>query len=189
MGVPQGSVLGPLLFILFISSLANVISSHTDGDDIPTRFHQYADDTQLYIGASRSNIDKQLSTLELCTNDVFDWLSHNGLALNPSKSEVVTFANPRSFPLTKLANCFATVKVAGDEIFVSPATKSLGVILDRGLSFDMHVREICKSSYFHVRALGHIRPSLPSNICKTIACSIVASCLDYCNSPIWYLCL
>jgi hypothetical protein len=46
----------------------------------------------------------------------------------------------------------------------------------------MHVREICKSSYSHIRALRHIRPSLPPDICKNVACSIVASRFDYCNS-------
>ena len=57
-----------------------------------------------------------------------------------------------------------------------------GVYLDSRMSFDRQVSETCKASYFHIRALRHIRPSLTTEACKTIAAAIVGSRLDYCNS-------
>ena len=149
---------------------------------MPVQLHQYADDTQLYLGISSTSIDWQLLTLESCTLDVFNWLTHNGLALNPSKSESIVFANSRSKPLQLLADTCTTVTVAGAPIPVSANIKSLGVYLDRSLSFDKHVSEIAKSCYYHIRSLRHVRTSLTLDVAKTIACSIVGSRLDYCNS-------
>ena len=89
-GVPQGSVLGPLLFVLFISPIANVINPGQACNNLVS-FHQYADDTQLYIGANSSSLLSQIASIESCTLRVHDWLLNNGLHLNPSKSEAITF--------------------------------------------------------------------------------------------------
>ena len=58
----------------------------------------------------------------------------------------------------------------------------MGVHLDSRMTFDKHVSETCKASYFHIRALRHIRSSLTTEACKTVAAAIVGSRLDYCNS-------
>ena len=67
---------------------------------------------------------------------------------------------------------------------IKPSTvvKSLGVTLDGGLTFDQHIANVCKASYFHIRALRHVRKSLPDDVAKTVACSIVGSRIDYCNA-------
>jgi len=78
--VPQGSVLGPLLFAVYCSPVADVITSHG------VRHHQYADDTQLHL-AMRA--DNTASILTACTADVKLWFMQNGLQLNPDKSEAL----------------------------------------------------------------------------------------------------
>ena len=88
-GVPQGSVLGPLLFVLFISPIANVINSDQPNGNNSISFHQYADDTQLYIGTNSSTLAHQVALIESCTQRVHDWLLNNGLHLNPTKSEAI----------------------------------------------------------------------------------------------------
>ena len=145
-GVPQGSVLGPLLFVLFISPIANVINPGQLNNNNFVSFHQYADDTQLYIGTNSSSLAHQVALIESCTQRVNDWLLNNGLHLNPSKSEAIAFFNPRSKPLEAMAKSITSISVAGSPIKLQSSIKNLGVYLDSKMSFDKQVSEICKSS-------------------------------------------
>ena len=145
-------------------------------------FHQYADDTQLYIGTNSSTLTSQIASIESCTQRVHDWLLNNGLHLNPSKSEAIAFYNPRSKPLAALAESIGTVSVAGSPIKLQSSIKNLGVYLDSKMSFDKQVSETCKVCFFHIRALRHIRASPTTEASKTIAAAIVDSWLDFCNS-------
>ena len=147
-GVPQGSVLGPLLFVLFISPIANVINPDQSNQNNTVSFHQYADDTQLYIGTNSSTLTTQIASIESCTQRVHNWLLNNGLHLNPSKSEAIAFYNPRSKPLAALAESIGTVSVAGSPIKLQTSIKNLGVHLDSKMSFDKQVSETCKACFF-----------------------------------------
>ena len=82
--LPQGSVLGPLLFVLFISPVANVINPDLSKTSNLVSFYQYADDTQLHISINASTLVHQVASLESCTHGVHNSLSNNGLYLNPS---------------------------------------------------------------------------------------------------------
>ena len=95
------------------------------------------------------------------------------LHLNPSKSEAIAFFNPRFKPLTTLAKFIQSIFVAGSLIKLQSSIKSQGVHLDSKMSFDEHVFEVCRASYFHIRALRHIRSSLTTDAAKTLASSIV----------------
>ena len=150
-------VIDPLLFVLFISPIANVINSDQSNHNSIVSFHQYADDTQLYIGTNSSTLTSQIASIESCTQRVHDWLLNNGLHLNPSKSEAIAFYNPRSKPLAALAESIGTVSVAGSPIKLQSSIKNLGVYST--MSFDKQESETCKACYFHIRALRHIRAS------------------------------
>ena len=181
-GVPQGSVLDPLLFVFFISPVANVINSDQSNQNNAVSFHQYAVDIQLYIGTNSSTLTSQIASIESCTQRVHDWLLNNGLHLNPSKSEAIAFYTSRSNPLAALAESIGTVSVAGSSIKLQTSIKNLGVYLDSKMSFDKQASETCKACFSHIRALRHIRASLTTEASKTIAAAIVGSWLDFCNS-------
>ena len=101
------------------------------------------------------------------------------MLLNPDNSEILLVA--RKANASKFANG-SGVCVAGSQIAYFVQLKSLGVTLDTDLSFDRHVVNIVKASNFNIRALRHIRPMLNRSVANTVACSIVSTRLDYCNS-------
>jgi len=143
------------------------------------KYHQYADYTQLYIAISKDDSAVQLSVLEQCISSVHEWLLHNGLALNPSKTEAIQFSLGRDCSCVDDMQC---INVSGVAIQPAATLKSLGIVLDRSLSSDQQVSNVCRACYYHIRVLRHIRDSLPDDVARTVACSIVSSRLDYCNA-------
>ena len=121
-GVPQGSVLGPLLFSLYTTPLSQVIRKYTG-----VRYHFYADDTQLFIHLSPDDSLKSFDRLKSCLNDIQVWMSENKLKLNPDKTEFIVFgAKDRhkwlsdSLPVNILGNCLSPADVV----------RNLGVLFD-----------------------------------------------------------
>ena len=175
-GVPQGSVLGPVLFSIYISPISSVIAAHN------LQHQQYADDTQLFISVSPTDSTLSVARLESCLSDLYCWLSHNGLCLNPSKSDAVLFGTQqrlRTFPP------ITSINIAGSIVNLSDTVTTLGVNLDRTLNLQQHVSNLCKSSYYHLRALRYIRASLPDDICCSLATALIQSRLDYSNSILY----
>ena len=85
-GVPQGSVLGPILFILYTQPLSNVIQHY------PVFHQMYADDTQIYKSCRPSEIVDTINSIEQCISNVKTWMFHNKLQMNDDKTEIILFA-------------------------------------------------------------------------------------------------
>ena len=88
--VPQGSVLGPILFSLYISQISSIANKHGITQQ------QYADDTQLYIAVSNSDHTREIQRLEACLLAIHAWFYSHGLALNPNKTDTIVFGTHRS---------------------------------------------------------------------------------------------
>ena len=90
-GVPQGSVLGPLFFTMFVSLLADLIERHD------FMYHQFADDIQLYLSFNPTRpggCDRALCQLSNCITDIRAWMLIGGLKLNDDKTEFLVFTAP-----------------------------------------------------------------------------------------------
>jgi Reverse transcriptase (RNA-dependent DNA polymerase)/Endonuclease-reverse transcriptase len=174
-GVPQGSVLGPLLFSVYISPISRLIASYN------IQHHKYADDTTLYVRLEPGS-SSICPNLESCSMAVSSWFLEHDMQLNPSKSEAIIIG---TVPQLKKFIPFRQVAIAGAPVPVSDNLKIIGLTLDKRLTFDRHVTNVCQESNFHIRALRHIRPSLDRATANTLACSIVNSRLDYCNSVLY----
>lgn len=164
-GVPQGSIIGPILFSLYMLLLGNIIGKHN------LSFHCYADNLQVYLPL-KPNVSVALDSLLSCINDIKLWLSQNVLNLNKAKTEYIIFGNPNG----------SAVNLGALFPYLKPAVRNLGVTFDCNMKFDMQISNVVKISFFQLLLLSKVKPFLNSHDLEKVILAFISSRLDYCNA-------
>lgn len=161
-GVPQGSILGPLLFLLYINDLPNCLNH---------KCVMFADDTTLIIKSE--NLDNYNNEINSALANVIDWLSNNNLKINVNKTYLMQFKTYKSQTYN------LDVKCKNEKVVEVGITKFLGIHIDQFCGWKSHVSEICGKLHKFVFALRRLSTTCSRDVALTAYHGYVSSVLNY----------
>ena len=170
--VSHGSVLGPVLFNLYITPLSSLISASSISHLL------YANDTQFFKSFVPKNFSSAINNPQSTITLISSWMSSNYLTLNPSKTEFLLIGLPQQ--TSKIVNPSLSLPTT-IPIIPSLSAKNLDFIFDSTLSLSKQISSLSSGFHYHIRDLRRIRHTLDSTTTTTIATALVHSRIDYCN--------
>lgn len=170
-GVPQGSILGPLIFILYCADITHSLKR--------CRYHIYADDVQVYISFKPSDYINALTDLNDDLNRIACWAEVNGLVLNPIKTKYMLFGTK-----CQISALPSTINVVlmGESVGRVYEARNLGLTMDAELRYEAHVAKLVRTCFHRLKVLYKIRPYLSEELRIQLVESLVISNLNYADA-------
>ena len=164
-GVPQGSVLGPLFYIIYANDLTQYIKK--------CKIALYADDTVLYV-ANKDPL-KSIHNIEQDVTAISDWCQKNGIKANTDKTKIMIFGSPKAISKVPAFE----VKMNGITLHTAPSYKYLGITLDSQLTYNLHVNKIVSSVSGKLKQFQRMRSFLTVKAAVLVYKSMLLPILEY----------
>ncbi|CAH2237662.1 jg11339 [Pararge aegeria aegeria] len=171
-GVPQGGVLSPLLFAIFINTVSKQLSSS---------FHLYADDLQVYIGSPAHSICEGIAEVNNELLSIYTWSNSYGLCVNPNKSQVIIIGSRQQLAKVNFST-LPSVRFNSTDLLLSTTVKNLGLLMDTTLSWSPQVAEVSRKVFASIGYLKRWKNFLPVKTKISLAQSLLLPLLDYVDS-------
>lgn len=169
-GVPQGSILGPLLFILYSSDIISCIKH--------CKYHLYADDLQIFLSFHPRDIDSAVRRINEDLHCLSEWANTNSLALNPSKSKYMVLGSVHQ--TNTIMDKHSNIIIGGVKVDHVVEARNLGLLLDTNLRFENHVIETARGCFYRLKVMYNIRKFLSVDLRMRLCEALILSKLHYC---------
>lgn len=172
-GVPQGSILGPLFFTVYVQKLPDTALSCSQ--------HFYADDTQYYISFSPDESEQVVHAINYDLSNLLNFSRSHSLQLNSAKSSLIVFGREKDRNMFK-TNYAHLIVMENEVLSIKTSVRNLGLLMDENLRFTEHVNKCLRGCYAQLKSLYQHRHMFARKL-KIILCnSLVLSRLDFCDS-------